>query len=251
MIRDFIIVTFCITLALSISTSAFAANSTTSTGSDSVMVVGNTYTVAGALKMERCTRPGSVPSQMINVVFLTNLTKDYYEKSNGAPKKIQKLALLPGTGRVDLERLAGLLKPTDKVSVTGRYSSIFYVQLYDATSARGPAEAPYVALTVSSIEVNGHSLTQATSDDEAHLKALASQRVLEEINKRPVVYDGPEARIGSTQLLQDKRLQVEVEYLSGWGHIPMPELAERYLYVVADDSVTLLGHSQAKSMAGE
>jgi len=107
--------------------------------------------------------------------------------------------------------------------------------------------------TPSASSVTGSSLTSSTAqpvlslEAEKKLKTLAGKRVLEEIVKRSDDYDGPEPRIASLQILDSDRVQVTVEYVSGWGEVPMPELTEQCLYVARDDQVAFLGHFSANT----
>jgi len=264
MIRKFMIITLCITLVLANAQTSRANESDRSPDSDSILTFGRIYSLGGSLTVERCIQPGSVPRRLVNVVFLTNLDAVYYERqdlpsSGGTLRRIQKLSLLPASG-LDLEKLAGSLKPTDKVSVTGRYTVLYHIlgglsSLLETRDGAIPAEAPSTALEVTSIEINGQPVAKALAvaepENATRLKGLATQRVLEEIHKRPVVFDGPEPRIGSVQVLDANRVQVDVEYLSGWGHVPMPELTERCLYVADNDSVTFLARSPANAAVSE
>jgi len=213
--------------------------------SDSGLTLGRTYRFDGRVRLEQRSQPGSMPGSSIPVVYLTNLEEKPQENLGSASGGIEKVALLSWAVRLDLAKWAKSVKPTDRISVTGRYTRIDYSPEHQAEATA--AQMPSTGLEITSLSLNGKNVLAMTQESESRLTKLAESRVLESISNRSPSTNGLEPQISAVQIVNEDRVLVDVGFVSSHGYVWMPDLDERFAYTPSSDTVVSLGKPTGRS----
>lgn len=210
-----------------------------------VVQVGETVEIGGRLT------PGSyplpvpvVPPAHGGAAILNNLDKRLVElQPNDAMRRVERLMLLDGGLGVDLVQLAQVIPATAKVRVTGKFGRFFPAMPPVQPMSIMP-HRPFIttdSLAVTKLSIDGQDIWAAPANQVTRLAKLAERRAHAWIREQnPHMADGPEAVTDSVSVISHDLAVVNVHYVSGWTHQPIPGMTAKLLVSIRSSEVRLV-----------